>query len=153
MQMQIRLRPATRADVPGIQRVRHSVRENVLTSCVISDAEVVDYLERFGRGWVVLDEGGEVAAFAVGDARDGNIWALFVEPRFEGRGYGRRLHDEMVAWLFSRGLTRLWLATEPDTRAERFYRRAGWIDCGLLPSGERRFEKMVSDTCFPEKGV
>ena len=134
------LRQAVRADVPGIQRVRHSVRENVLTSCVITDAEVIDYLERFGRGWVVVDERNEVLGFSIGDARDGNIWALFVDPEHEGRGYGRQLHDAMVAWLFSRGLARLSLSTEPDTRAERFYRRAGWVDQGLLPSGERRFE-------------
>jgi GNAT superfamily N-acetyltransferase len=112
----------------------------MLTSRAIGDAEVVDYLERFGRGWVVVDEGDEVLGFAIGDARDGNIWALFVDPEHEGRGHGRRLHDAMVAWLFSRGLERLWLSTEPDTRAEGFYRRAGWTDRGLLPSGERRFE-------------
>src|SRR5688572_8455285 len=44
------LRQATRSDVARIQRVRHSVRENVLRSCVITDDEVVEYLERFGRG-------------------------------------------------------------------------------------------------------
>ena len=130
-----------RADVPGIQRVRHSVRENVLTSCVITDEEVVDYLERFGRGWVVVDDANEVIAFAVGDARDGNIWALFVDPAHEARGHGRRLHDEMVAWLWSRGLDRLWLTTMPDTRAQRFDERAGWVNKGLQPSGELRFEK------------
>jgi GNAT superfamily N-acetyltransferase len=134
------LREACRADVPGIQRVRHSVRENVLTSCVITDAEVIDYLERHGRGWVVVDPGNEVLGFAIGDARDGNIWALFVDPDHEGRGYGRRLHDAMVSWLFSRGLRRLWLGTQPATRAERFYARAGWTDKGLQPDGERRFE-------------
>ena len=138
--METRLRQALRADVTGIQRVRHAVRENVLTSGVITDADVVDYLERFGRGWVVVGEGGEVLGFAIGDARDGNIWALFVDPAHEGKGYGRALHDAMVAWLRSRGLPRLWLSTEPGTRAERFYRRAGWIDRGLLPSGERKFE-------------
>ena len=137
--METVLRVATRADVPGIQHVRHSVRENVLTSRAIGDEEVVEYLERHGRGWVVA-RGDEVLGFAIGDARDGNIWALFVDPEHEGRGYGRALHDAMVAWLFSRGLARLWLSTEPGTRAERFYRRAGWIDRGLLPSGERRFE-------------
>jgi GNAT superfamily N-acetyltransferase len=134
------LRQASRRDVPGIQRVRHSVKENMLTSRAIGDAEVVDYLDRFGRGWVVVDEGEEVLGFAIGDARDGNIWALFVDPAHEGRGHGGRLHDAMVAWLFSRGLERLWLSTEAGTRAERFYRRAGWIDCGLLASGERKFE-------------
>jgi len=133
------LRPARRSDVPGIQRVRHSVRENVLVSCVITDDEVVDYLERRGRGWVVEREG-EVVAFAIGDREDANIWALFVDPRYEGLGYGRRLHDEMVAWLWSCGLERLWLSTDPATRAERFYERAGWRRTGLLPSGEMAFE-------------
>ncbi len=47
------LRQALREDVPGIQRVRHSVRENVLTSTVISDADVLDAIERTARGWVV----------------------------------------------------------------------------------------------------
>jgi GNAT superfamily N-acetyltransferase len=136
----VRLSIAGRSHVPGIQRVRHSVRENVLTSCVITDEEVVDYLERFGRGWVVADDRGEVIAFAVGDARDGNIWALFVDPQHERKGYGRRLHDEMVAWLWSRGLTKLWLTTMPHTRAQRFYERAGWVNKGPTPGGELRFE-------------
>ena len=138
--MGTRLRQAVRADVTGIQRVRHAVRENVLTSGVITDADVIDYLERFGRGWVVVDETNAVLGFSIGDARDGNIWALFVDPAHEGKGYGRALHDAMVAWLRAQGLPRLGLSTEPGTRAERFYRRAGWIDRGLLPSGERRFE-------------
>ncbi len=138
--MKTTLRQALRADVPGIQRVRHSVRENVLTSGVITDEEVVDYLERIGRGWVVVDDAGEVIAFAIGNAQDGNIWALFVDPEHEARGHGRRLHDAMVAWLWSRGLERLWLSTTPETRAQRFYERAGWVNKGLLPSGELLFE-------------
>jgi GNAT superfamily N-acetyltransferase len=136
------LRQAGREDVPGIQRVRACVRENVLTSRKIGDDEVVGYLERHGRGWVVVDDAREVIAFAIGDARDGNIWALFVDPAHEGRGHGRRLHDEMVAWLWSRGLGKLWLSTMPGTRAQRFYERAGWIDKGPLPSGEILFEQV-----------
>jgi ribosomal-protein-alanine N-acetyltransferase len=135
------LRQAVREDVTGIQRVRHAVRENRLTSrSSIPDAEVIDYIERIGRGWVVVDEANDVIGFAIGDARDGNIWALFVDPAHEGRGHGRRLHDEMVAWLFSRGLETLWLGTTPGTRAERFYRRAGWTEAGPAPGGELRFE-------------
>jgi len=133
------LRVARREDVRGIQRVRHSVRENQLTSGVITDDEVVHYLEHQGRGWVVEEEG-EVIAFAVGNRTTGNIWALFVDPAHEGRGHGRRLHDEMVAWLWSCGLRRLDLSTEPDTRAERFYARAGWRRLGLLPNGEMAFD-------------
>ena len=133
------LRQAARADVPGIQRVRHAVKENRLVSRVISDDEVIDAIERNGRGWVVEDEG-EVVAFAIGNAVDGSIWALFVDPPHEGRGYGRRLHDVMVEWLHSRGLARLWLTTDPGTRAQRFYERAGWVSRGLQANGELRFE-------------
>lgn len=133
------LRQARREDVAGIQRVRHSVRENELTSTVISDADVVDALERTGRGWVVED-GGEVVAFAIGNAETGNIWALFVDPAHERRGHGRRLHDTMVQWLRARGLARLWLTTEAATRAESFYRRAGWRFMGDAGRGEVRFE-------------
>jgi GNAT superfamily N-acetyltransferase len=135
-----RLRVARRDDVAQIQRVRHSVRENRLTSGVVTDEQVIDAIERTGRGWVAeVDD--RIVGFAVGNAQTGNIWALFVEPQHEGRGLGRRLHDAMVDWLWSRGLRRLWLTTEAGTRAQRFYEAAGWSKRGALPSGEVLFER------------
>jgi GNAT superfamily N-acetyltransferase len=65
---------------------------------------------------------------------------LFVHPDHERRGHGRRLHDAMVAWLWSRGLERLWLTTQPGTRAEKFYAAAGWVRTGVASRGEVRFE-------------
>jgi GNAT superfamily N-acetyltransferase len=129
------LRQALRSDVREIMRVRHAVKENRLASRVISDDEVIQAIEKSGRGWVIEDRN-TILAFAIGNAESGNIWALFVDPAHEARGFGRRLHDEMTSWLWSRGLRRLWLSTEPGTRAQRFYERAGWQNCGLLPSGE-----------------
>lgn len=128
-----------RADVPGIQRVRHVVKENRLTSRVIGDNEVVDAIERTGRGWVV-EVGSQVVAFAIGNGETGNIWALFVDPAHEGQGHGRRLHDETLRWLWQRGLQRLYLSTEAGTRAEQFYQVAGWKRVGVLPNGEVQFE-------------
>jgi uncharacterized protein YhfF/GNAT superfamily N-acetyltransferase len=136
------LRQAVRADVPGIQRVRHAVKENRLTSRVIGDDEVVDAIERTGRGWVV-EVDSQVVAFAIGNGETGNIWALFVDPAFEGQGHGRRLHDEMLAWLWQRGLRRLHLSTEAGTRAEGFYLAAGWQRLGVLASGEVGFERLA----------
>ncbi len=133
------LRQARRADVGEIQRVRHAVRENRLTSSVISDDEVIDAIERTGRGWVIEVEA-RIVAFAIGNAEDGNIWALFVEDGHEGQGYGRRLHDEMIRWLWSRGLQRLWLTTGQATRAVGFYQRAGWRNMGVDSDREIRFE-------------
>lgn len=134
------LRQAVRGDVPEIQRVRRSVTENPLTTTVVSDDDVVEAIERTGRGWVVEDDG-RIVGFAIGHAGTGNIWALFVEPGHEGRGHGRRLHDAMVAWLWAQGLKRLWLTTGPATRAARFYEAAGWQLAGTEPNGDLLFEK------------
>ena len=134
------LRQAISADVAGIQRVRHAVRENRLISTTISDDDVREAIEQTGRGWVIESKG-EVVAFAIGNAATGNIWALFVHPDHERQGYGRRLHDTMVGWLWSQGAARLWLTTEPGTRAQAFYESAGWEFKGSTDHGELRYER------------
>lgn len=133
------LRQALASDIPGIQRVRRSVRENRLVSTVITDEDVREAIEETGRGWVV-ESHGEIVAFAIGNALTGNIWALFVHPDHERRGYGRLLHDTMLKWLWAQGLDRLWLTTAPHTRAQGFYDAAGWTLIGLTEQGELRFE-------------
>lgn len=134
------LRQAVRSDVHDIMRVRHSVQENRLTSRVIPDEEVVEAIEVSGRGWVV-EVDGRIVAFAIGNAQTGNIWALFVEPEHAGQGHGKRLQTEMLDWLWSQGLKRLWLSTSPGTRAERFYESTGWQRQGLTSDGEVLFEQ------------
>ena len=57
-----------------------------------------------------------------------------------GRGYGRQLHDTMVDWLWAAGLDRLWLTTEPGTRAQLFYEAAGWQLSGTTDHGELQYE-------------
>lgn len=128
-----------RGDVAAMHRVRMAVRENRLQSIVLTDDDYIRAIEAPGRGWIV-EADGDVVAFAIGDGSTGNIWALFVHPDHEGRGYGRTLHDMMVDWLWEQGLERLWLTTQPGTRAERFYLDAGWQRRGMTTSGEVRFE-------------
>lgn len=128
-----------------MQLVRRSVRENRLESTVITDQDVREAITVTGRGWVVEVEG-ETVAFAVGNAETGNIWALFVHPDHERRGYGRRLHDIMVGWLWSRKLERLWLTTGPGTRAQRFYEAAGWQLIGRTDGGELMYQLLRPPT-------
>ena len=134
------IRQAVASDIAAIQRVRRVVRENRLVSTVITDEDVLESIERTGRGWVV-EADGEVVAFAIGNATNGNIWALFVDPDHQRRGYGRMLHDTMIDWLRSRGVERLWLTTEPGTRAQKFYQAAGWQFIGVTSRGEHRYER------------
>jgi GNAT superfamily N-acetyltransferase len=140
------LREASRHDLAALHRVRVSVRENPLTSTVISEADYMAAIEQSGRGWVI-DLDGIVVGFAVGNRQTGNIWALFVDPDHERRGYGRQLHDAMVSWLWSQGLERLWLTTAAESRAARFYRAAGWLDVGSTADGETRFELHRGRAC------
>ena len=133
------LRQATRADAAGLWRVRYAVTENTLTPGRIGEDELFDQIERTGRGWVV-EEDGEIVAFAIGNATDGNIWALFVDPAAQGRGHGSRLHDVMVEWLFAQGLETLWLGTGNDTRARAFYEGHGWREAGPYGERETRYE-------------
>lgn len=133
------LRQATRDDAAGLWRVRYAVTENTLTPGRIGDEELFDQIERTGRGWVV-EEDGEIVAFAIGNASDGNIWALFVDPPAQGRGHGKRLHDVMVAWMFEQGLERLWLGTGNETRARAFYESLGWVEKGPYGKLETRYE-------------
>lgn len=133
------VRQALAADAAGMHRVRMSVQENRLVSMKLSERDYVVAVETSGRGWVV-EVDGNIVAFAIGDATNGSIWALFVEPGQEGKGYGRQLHDIMVAWLWEQGHDRLWLSTDSGTRAERFYSTAGWQRVGVTDGGEIRFE-------------
>lgn len=139
------IRPATRADVDAAFAIRLAVRENVLSNpAAITHADYLREIEVTGRGWVA-EVDGAVRGFSVGRRTDGNIWALFVQPGWEGRGIGRAVHDPMVTWLLAQGCRPLWLTTTPGTRAETFYRRAGWRAVGLTSGGEVRMELQPED--------
>ncbi len=134
------IRVAVLADVAAMHRVRLAVTENALSSPTrITPEQYQQMLERDGRGWV-FEENGRVVGFAVADDVRRNVWALFVDPAYEGRGIGRALHDVMMRWLFEVGSQPVWLGTAPGTRAERFYDAAGWERTGRLDNGEIRFE-------------
>ena len=135
----IRIRRASEADIPEMHRIRMSVRENQLADAALVQPE--DYramLNERGRGWVAEIDA-RIVGFAFADLTRSNIWALFVEPGSERCGIGLRLHDTMLEWLFTSGADEIWLATEPGTRAERFYAAAGWNHCGSDSKGEARY--------------
>lgn len=82
--------------------------------------------------------GGAVAGFAALDAAAASVCALFVAPEAEGRAAGRSLLGALVGEALQRGLGRLEFETEPGSRAERFYRAAGWSAAGRGAHGAVR---------------
>lgn len=138
-------REATITDIPQIQRVRHAVKENTLSDpSLVTDADCADYLAERGRGWV-CEADGQVVGFAIADLKGNNIWALFIDPLFEKKGIGRKLHALMLDWYFSQTSATVWLSTAPGTRAEQFYKTAGWKPAGMYGKGELKFEMQQAD--------
>ena len=72
--------------------------------------------------------------------KENNIWALFVDPKFEKKGIGKQLHKAMLDWYFTQTKDKVWLGTAFNTRAEQFYRKAGWTEAGTHGTKEIKFE-------------
>lgn len=133
-------REAILNDIPQIQEIRHSVKENRLSDPgLVTDRDCAEYILIKGKGWVCISRH-NIVGFAIVDLTDHNIWALFVRPDFEKQGIGRKLHGLMMDWYFSQTRQAVWLGTAPGTRADFFYRKAGWRESGIHGKGELKFE-------------
>ena len=133
-------REARLEDIPQIQIVRNSVTENTLSNpALVPDKDCEEFMFVRGKGWV-CEIDNQITGFAIADLKENNIWAMFLLPAFEKQGIGRRLHDMMVDWYFSQTKENVCLGTSPNTRAEKFYRKAGWKEIGTHGKGEIKFE-------------
>lgn len=137
-------REATTADIPQLQRIRHSVKENILSNpALVTDKDCEVYLTQRGKGWV-CEVDNQVVGFAIVDLTEHNVWALFLRPDYEGKGIGKQLHNLMLDWYFQQTQETLWLGTDPGTRAETFYRKQGWTEAGIYNKREVRFEMTLA---------
>ncbi len=139
------IREAIIDDIRQIQFVRNSVKENRLSNPnLVTDEDCKMFLTERGKGWV-CQINDHIVGFSIADLKGCNIWALFVRPEFEKQGIGRILHDIMLDWYFSESKKNVWLGTSPHTRAETFYRNAGWTEIGTHANGEIKFEMTWDD--------
>lgn len=92
-----------------------------------------------GRTWeqgVVAEQDGTIVGFAAWTHRPWNqrteLWHLYVAPAARGSGLGRRLLEVVVAAAQVAGMRCVWLETSTVAYpAIQFYRRAGFVWCGL----------------------
>jgi GNAT superfamily N-acetyltransferase len=132
------LRRALVGDIARIMAIRLAVQENRLSdprSVTVADCQ--RFVDK-GRFWVG-EVAGVIVGFSASDERDGTIWALFLDPAWQGRGFGPALLARACADLHADGYRVARLTTDPGTRAERMYRRLGWQDHGIGADGEVRF--------------
>jgi GNAT superfamily N-acetyltransferase len=149
----MKLREATIEDIPQLMNIRLSVKENILTNPnLVPYEDYVEFLTQRGKGWV-CELNSEIVGFSVVDLQENNIWALFIHPDFEKKGIGKQLHQTMLNWYFEQSKKPVWLGTEPNSRAEEFYRKAGWKAIGMHGENEIKFEMNLenwSTNCINE---
>ena len=141
------VRPATPHDAQAIASVhvatwRHAYA-GLLPDDLLADLDAGQWAERWrgrlaerepvpGLFALVFESGGRVRGFVSGgpdrDGRPGGeVYAIYVDPDFQGRGAGRRLMGAAVRGLAEAGFTEasLWvLARNRPSRA--FYESQGW---------------------------
>lgn len=136
------IRSAIVSDIPRLTEIRGSVRENRLSDP--NRVTIADYEWHIAHGPIhIWEEDGVIAGLSASDPRDGSIWALFVDPVYEGRGIGQALIAAACRSVADAGHSKAKLSTVAGTRAERFYLRNGWIACGFTERGEVIFTKAL----------
>jgi GNAT superfamily N-acetyltransferase len=133
------IRSGCAGDIEQLHQIRLAVTENsLLDPAQISEA---DYLRHMNQpGFWVAEAAGWVVGFGSLGLDGASLWALFVDPHHARQGIGGALHDALLALARARNIERLWLTTAPGTKAERFYVKRGWRDCGPADGGDRRLE-------------
>lgn len=137
-------RQAIPEDIPQIQIVRNSVKENQLSNpSLIPDDLVEEFITKRGKGFVCeIDK--KIVGFSIVDFAENNVWALFILPDFEGKGIGKKLHQLMLNEYFSQTKETIWLSTAANSRAELFYKKQGWRNAGFH-GNEVKFEMSFED--------
>jgi GNAT superfamily N-acetyltransferase len=134
------IREAEIGDIRQMHLIRLSVKQNVLIDPnIISLNDYYRMITEDGIGWV-CEIDNEIAGFAILDHRHKSVWGLFVHPEQEKKGIGKMLMDQLIDWAKEHELGEIWLSTDRNTRAEKFYTEGGWTKTGLLPNGEAKFE-------------
>ena len=134
------IREAKIEDIKQIQIVRTSVTENTSSNPnLVTDEACEEFITKRGKGQV-CEIDAQIVGFAIADLKENNVWALFLDPKFEKKGIGQQLHNTMLDWYFKQTEEKIWLGTAFNTRAEQFYRKAGWTEVGTHGTKEIKFE-------------
>jgi ribosomal protein S18 acetylase RimI-like enzyme len=152
------LRPAQPADAMAVARVHvrswQSGYRGLLPDQFLDALKPEDRARRYTFGssdpkvpaTILASDAGVICGFATtGPARDtdvpdyGELWALYVDPDYWGRGIGAALTSAARAQLMACGFPGavLWVLAD-NARAERFYRLDGWTPDGMRKTDTSR---------------
>jgi hypothetical protein len=70
-------REAKVSDIPQMQVVRHSVKENVLSDpALVTEKDYEEFLTVRGKGWV-CETDNQTVGFVIVDLKENNVWLYF----------------------------------------------------------------------------
>ena len=148
----MKLRSACGSDAETLFDIRCSVAQNhqsreELAGLGITLQSVKEMIE--GRDYIttIAEQDGQPVGFSMAQISAGYVFACFIRPEFEGKGFGRALMDATEEGLRRGGVQKAWLSTgsEPDLRAAGFYLHLGWYRDGYLDDGQIVFRKTLSN--------
>ncbi|MGE3757878.1 MAG: GNAT family N-acetyltransferase, partial [Pseudobdellovibrionaceae bacterium] len=131
-------REAQIEDIPHLKLIRDNVRENRLVSASIGEAEYRRALFDDGKGWICIFQN-KIVGFSCSRLKQQDVWALFIDSNHEGKGIGNYLMHLLENWMFEKGCSQIVLSTDPQTRAEKLYRKRNWKETAVLPNKEVEF--------------
>lgn len=136
------IRKATQADIKLLHEHDIHISERELSTSI-----------SLGRVYVA-EEGGVF----VGWLRYNLFWdntpfctLLYIDPRFQRKGFGRRLMEHWENDMRARGFGMLLTSTQVDEEAQHFYRKLGYKDCGGLVVDIPGYEQPME--LFLAKGI
>lgn len=139
-------REATRADVAAMLEIYRPYVENTTVSFEYETPSLAEFAVRFERitadfPWLVAEEDGVIAGYAYADraferrayAWDADLY-VYIEPRFHGRGVGRRFYELLEEALFFMGYVHVYaLVTEENAPSCAFHEAMGYEKMCVMP--------------------
>ena len=110
-----------RGDFSPARKREEIERDDVTTLIALESGHPVGYLQ--------LRAG--VAPDCVPGARPMQLWRIYVDAAFHGRGVARELLSAASVAMAAQDVDMVWLGVQPDnTRAQRFYEKSGFKRAG-----------------------
>jgi len=148
------IRPAVVQDAAGICAIyNHHVSSTIVTfdEVPITEDEMAVRIREHAQPWLVLEDAGALAGYASASPwkarasyRHTVESSVYVDPRLQRRGHGRRLYEALIAELHARGVHCVVAGISlPNPASIALHEALGFRPSGVLPEVGRKLDRWV----------